>query len=372
MHGASVGEALTAEPVIRRLRARGGAPSIVHSYSSPSVARWPDIVGAAHADYLPADTPEDVSRALDALRPALLVFSRGDVWPELALQAAARNVPTVVVGACARPGSLRMSRPVRSLYAHALAGVSWIGAATDEDADRWRLAGAPAGLIEVSGDPRHDQVLERLTDLGVTAPLRSWADGGPVLVAGSVEPPDARPLLRAAAIVLAAHPDARMLLVPHEPSPAALEQLSRCARRAGLMPATWSPGGSAPPGTRCLIAAGRGHLYHLYSLATIAYVGGGFRRRRLHAVVEPAAYGLPILAGPYAGSTRDGHHMAAAGGLASACRRDPARGIADVWRRWLENEHSRVRAGLAARGALCEGASDRTAERLGELLQHHT
>ncbi|MBE0593309.1 MAG: 3-deoxy-D-manno-octulosonic acid transferase, partial [Gemmatimonadales bacterium] len=59
VHGASVGEALTAEPVVHRLRAAGGQPCIVHSYSSPSAARWPDVLGAAHADYVPADTPED-------------------------------------------------------------------------------------------------------------------------------------------------------------------------------------------------------------------------------------------------------------------------------------------------------------------------
>jgi 3-deoxy-D-manno-octulosonic-acid transferase len=262
-----------------------------------------------------------------------------------------------------------MSGPVRSLYAPVLAAVSWIGAATDEDAERWIRAGAPAGAIEVSGDPRHDQVLERLTDLGVIAPLQSWADQGPVLVAGSVEPSDEGPLIRAAAAVLGAVPGARMLLVPHDPSPAALARLRRRVRRAGLAAETWPPGRPAPTAAPCLIAGGTGLLYHLYALATIAYVGGGFRRGRLHAVVEPAAYGLPILTGPHADSGADGGRMAAAGGLVPAGRSEPARDIAATWHRWLEEAGARGTAGLAARRSLSDGAADRTADRLTALLR---
>ena len=368
VHGASVGEALTAEPVVRRLRALGGDLCIVHSYSSPSAAAWPDTLGAARADYLPADTPQQVARTLDALRPALLVFSRGDVWPELALQAAARDIPMAVLGATMRAGSLRLSGPLRSLYAPVLAAVSWIGAASEEDADRWRRAGAPARVIEVPGDPRHDHVLERLTDLSIVAPLRSWADDGAVLVAGSVEPTDERHLLRAAAAVLGADPDARLVLVPHDPAPAALGRLSRRARRAGLMADTCLPGEPAPAAARCLVAGGTGALYHLYAVATVAYVGGGFRRGGLHAVAEPAAYAVPVLTGPHTRASADARHMAAAGGLAPTGRAEPARDIAAAWRRWLEDAGERGTAGLAARRSLSEGAADRTAERLAALL----
>jgi 3-deoxy-D-manno-octulosonic-acid transferase len=364
-----VGEALTAEPVVHRLRAAGGQPCIVHSYSSPSAARWPDVLGAAHADYVPADTPEDTGRTLDALRPTLLAFSRGDIWPELAIQAAAREIPTVVIGAIVRPGSLRLSDPVRSLYASALAGVSWIGAASEEDGDRWRRAGAPEDVIEVSGDPRHDQVIERVTDLRIIAPLQPWASQGPVLVAGSVEPSDEGPLLRAAAMVLDEVPTARLLLVPHDPSAVALARLEGRARRAGIAPEAWSPADTAPaPATCCVMVAGSGALYHLYALGSIAYVGGGFRRGKLHAVVEPAAYALPILTGPHVAAAADGRRMAAMGGLAPAHRSDPEGCIADVWLGWLKNEDRRVGAGLAARRSLAEGAAERTAEKLRRLL----
>ena len=33
----------------------------------------------------------------------------------------------------------------------------------------------------------------------------------------------------------------------------------------------------------------------LYALATAAYVGGGFHAAGLHSVLEPAAFGAPVL-----------------------------------------------------------------------------
>ncbi len=368
VHGASVGETLTAEPVVRRLRAGGADPCVVHSYSSPSMARWPDVLGAARSDYAPADTGEHTGAVLDAVRPALLVFSRGDVWPELVLQAAARSIPVAVIGGTVRPRSLRLSAPVRSLYAPALNAVSWLGAASEGDAERWQFAGVPGGVIEVSGDPRHDHVLERLTDLRVIAPLRSWADQGRVLVAGSVEPEDEEPVLRAAATVLRARPDARLLLVPHDPTPRTLDRVCRRAARAGIASEIWSPEHSTSAAAPCIIVGGRGALYHLFALAAISYVGGGFRRGRVHAAVEPAAYALPVLAGSYAGTGGDGERMAAVGALVTADRSAPAPCLAEVWLAWLNEEDRRVGVGLAARRSLSEGASSRTAARLRALL----
>ena len=42
-----------------------------------------------------------------------------------------------------------------------------------------------------------------------------------------------------------------------------------------------------------------GVLFDLYAFADSAYIGGGFRKRTLHSVIEPAAYGVPVMVGPH-------------------------------------------------------------------------
>ena len=54
---------------------------------------------------------------------------------------------------------------------------------------------AREAALEVTGDPRHDLVLERNPDLRPLQPLDAWAAGGPVLVAGSTDARDAAVLL---------------------------------------------------------------------------------------------------------------------------------------------------------------------------------
>jgi 3-deoxy-D-manno-octulosonic-acid transferase len=347
-------------------------PEVLHTYTSPSVARWPGLLPAVRSDYLPLDRPADVARVLDALAPALLVVGRGDLWPELLWQAARRYIPVAVVGATMRRGSFRYAAPARSLYAKILSSVSWVGAVTAEDAERWRRAGAPVQALEVSGDPRHDEVLERLTDLHAIAPLEPWAAEALVLVAGSVEQADEAPLFRAAATVLGAVPEARLLVVPHDADDAATHRLHARAEQAGLESGVWA-GTEEPPRVRCLIAPVTGVLYHLYALGAIAYVGGGFTPGKLHSVIEPAAYALPILTGPHLAGAADAESLAAAGALVPAHGRDAAESIAAAWHEMLrDGGERRTGAGLAARRALGEGAAAHSAAKVGELLAART
>ena len=47
-----------------------------------------------------------------------------------------------------------------------------------------------------------------------------------------------------------------------------------------------------------LIVDNMGMLARLYAYATLAYVGGGLDKGGVHNVLEPAAYGIPIVIGP--------------------------------------------------------------------------
>ncbi|HEU4586056.1 MAG TPA: glycosyltransferase N-terminal domain-containing protein, partial [Gemmatimonadaceae bacterium] len=92
MHAPSVGEGLQARPVIELLRASHPELQIAYTHFSPSAERFAGSLGVDFTDYLPFDTRGDARAALDALRPRAIVFSKLDVWPVLAREAAARGV----------------------------------------------------------------------------------------------------------------------------------------------------------------------------------------------------------------------------------------------------------------------------------------
>jgi 3-deoxy-D-manno-octulosonic-acid transferase len=118
-------------------------------------------------------------------------------------------------------------------------------------------------------------------------------------------------LLAAFKTVRDSHSEARLVLVPHEPTPAHLTRLDGAAARHGLQVPVRESTGSGPAS---LVVVDRvGALATIYSGAVVAYVGGGFGRAGLHSVIEPAASGLPVLFGPYWRDSRDAGLLLAAG-----------------------------------------------------------
>ena len=185
-HAPSVGEGLQAKAVMREFRDRHPHWQVAYTYFSPSAETFAAGVGADVADCLPLDTPGEVGRALDALRPSILVFAKLDVWPELATRAAARNIPVALIAATVRPGSGRLRPLARALLAPAYRSLSIVGAISDDDAGRLVTLGVPRERISVTGDPRCDSVLARVAAVPADEPLlalgrghRRWSPGPP-------------------------------------------------------------------------------------------------------------------------------------------------------------------------------------------------
>jgi 3-deoxy-D-manno-octulosonic-acid transferase len=301
---------------------------------------------------------------LEALRPRLLVFSRADVWPELSAAAMRREVPVALIGATVRPTSGRLGWPVRRMFRSLYAGMAYVGAASTSDAERLVRLGCRPNILEVTGDPRHDQVLERIPDGRALRQLADWAALGTVLVAGSTEPPEEPLLLEAFTQVCRRRPAARLLVCPHDPRRG--DHVVTQARRHAPNAAAWSGG---PPSVTapCLVVARAGVLADLYALGALAYVGGGFGARGAHAVIEPASYAVPVIMGPRGHGT-DAAAVLQAGGAVALPSRHAVPALVGAWETWLADDAARARAGLAARRVLAAGAAQQTASRLLGLL----
>jgi len=301
MHAPSVGEGHQAEVVLQSLRAAHPEWQIAYTYFSPSAENLSQRQPADIADYLPWDRRADVEAALDALRPTAIVFSKLDLWPELATRAHARGTAIGIIAATVSPVSGRLRWPVRAALRPGYEVVDAAGAVSREDAERLVLLGTAPSRIEVTGDPRYDSVMDRLrASAGAHAAL---VQGAPTMVAGSTWEADEDILLPAFRAVRAARPDARLILVPHEPTAEHLARVEAMARTLELP----APTRLGEPGTPSpfLLVDRVGLLAGLYAGAAIAYVGGGFGTAGLHSVVEPAACGVVVLFGPKWAGNRD-------------------------------------------------------------------
>ena len=313
VHAPSVGEGLQAQPVIARLRERHPELQLAYTFYSPSAAAFARASGADFADYLPFDTADDADAALDALRPTALVFGKLDVWPLLVARAAARSVPVGLIAATFSSGSGRASRPAALLLGDAYRLLNSVGAIDERDAARLAALGVARDRLTVTGDPRYDQAWSRAQ---ATNPEGERVDklrrARFTLVAGSTWPSDETPLLEAWLAVRARTVGARLVIAPHEPTAGHLSAIERWARRAQITIARF--GTPAEADADVLLVDRVGVLGDLYAAANAAYVGGAFHAAGLHSVLEPAAFGAPVLFGPRHLASRDAQLLLASGG----------------------------------------------------------
>jgi 3-deoxy-D-manno-octulosonic-acid transferase len=312
-----------------------------------------------------------MDRLLQQLQPDLLVFAKLDVWPELSTRAARRGADLALIAATVSPGSSRLRWLARRLLEPGYRAITVAAAISPEDAFRLEQLGVAPDRIQVLGDPRFDSVVARVKGVAPDDPLLHLGSGAPTLVAGSTWPEDEAVLLRAFTEILREQPGAKLILVPHEPTAAHLARVERNTRGAGLP----SPVrlGSATERDSIILGDRVGVLAALYGAGTMAYVGGGFGRAGLHSVLEPAAWGLPVVFGPRWQNSRDAGLLLQAGAARALAyeRQDAAfEALRAQWQGWISDEAARKTQGAKALEVVNSGvgASEKTADLLARLI----
>lgn len=371
-HAPSVGEAHQAGAVIRALRARRPHLQVVLTHFSPSAEGIGARVGADVSAYLPWDERERVRCALQGVRPDLLVFAKTEVWPVLVDEAASRGIPVALVGAVVPPGAGRARWPARALLRSTWARLALACVVGKDDARRLVELGVPERAVHVTGDPSIDAATRRAQQAD---PASAWLapfheDPRPTVVAGSTWPEDEAVLFPALARVRSRVPEVRLVIAPHEPTAEIVGDL--VARLAGLdwksRPLSVVESRGTPGDAAAVVVDRTGVLADLYTVARVAYVGGGFGKAGLHSVLEPAAAGVPVAFGPRHERAPAAAGLLAGGGAQSA---GDAEELADILAAWLLHEDARDAAGRRAIDYIeCHrGAADRTAALLDGLIR---
>ena len=367
MHAPSVGEGLQARPVLELARAERPDLQLAYTFFSPSAEKLARGLAVDFAEYLPFDTRADARLTTAALRPTALVFSKLDLWPVLTGEAARRGTRIGMISATLAAGSSRRNPVAAALLRPAYARLELVGAIDAGDAERLVELGVRREAIRVTGDTRYDQVWARARAAGSgSALLGPLASPRPTLVAGSTWPADEAVLLPAWLDVRRRVPGARLVVAPHEPTPPHLAPVERWAAANRIALARL---GAPEAATADVVLVDRvGVLGDLYALADAAFVGGGFHAAGLHSVLEPAAFGAPVLFGPRHENSRDAGLLVAAGGGASVGDREA---LAARLIEWLGDARAGEAAGSQAQRLVEEGlgAARRSWELVLELLR---
>lgn len=368
-HFTSVGEFEQAKPLIEAIYAE---TRIVLTFFSPSVA--PNAQSYPYADaavYLPLDTPRNAERLIRLIEPAVIVFSKFDIWPNLVWKASKHGTPIIVVAGTLHAESKRLSGFAKPFFRSVHRHIRVHCAISEADAARFQELCSSEHEIVVTGDTRYEQVYRRAVSV---EPDAEFFPGQrtlkrPILIAGSTYTEDERVLLAAYQLLRKNTPDnyPHLILVPHEPTPERIKEIRGHLMRERFAHLCFSELTSEVDlsAVDVLIIDSVGLLAKLYRLADIAFVGGSFRGS-VHNVMEPAAMAKPVVFGPTIQNAHEASLLVDRGG-ATLVR--TAQALADAIMAWLDDAAARTIAGNVGKQLIEEnlGAVERT---LGHLRKY--
>jgi 3-deoxy-D-manno-octulosonic-acid transferase len=300
LHAVSVGELLAAEPLIAALRARSLRVFVsTTTRTAQQIAR--QRFGADSVFYFPLDFTFLHRRYLRRLEPSLLVLMESEFWPNFLR--AAPGIPLGVVNARISDRSFPRYRKLRFFWKEVLAPVTRFLAQSPTDAQRLIAIGAPAARIEVIGNLKYD--LAPVGELHLLATLRDHLPSGArVFVCGSTMEGEEAALLSAHHAALLSVPNLVTIMAPRHPE--RFDVVARMLPANSIRRSSWGLAPTPiPPGSIFLLDS-IGELAAIYSLATVAFVGGSLLPPGGgHNPLEPARFGVPTLAGPHTQNFRD-------------------------------------------------------------------
>lgn len=313
IHGASVGESLSALPLIEGIRARWPQVTVLVTTGTVTSARLMAErlpPGVLH-QYVPVDLPGPVERFLMHWRPACGLILESELWPNLLHGARDRGIELALVNGRISERSYAQWKRFRPAIAHLLRLFSIVLAQSREDLRHFHALGAPhaqrVGNLKFAAPPL-------AADPEELASLRAILGNRPRWLAASTHTGEEEQVAEAHAILKAAHPELLTLIVPRHPDRGA--EIAALMQVRGLRVARRSTGAQPDESTDVYIADTLGELGLWYRLAEIVFVGNSLVPGGGHNMLEPAKLDCAILSGPHtANFLRVAQEMRTAGAM---------------------------------------------------------
>lgn len=292
LHAVSVGEVLAAQRLVADLEQAGLSVCVsTTTRAGQQLAR--QRFGEERVFYFPLDFAFAVRAYLRRLQPSMLLLMESELWPRVLVECERAAVPLVVANARVSDRSFPRYMRLRSLWQRLLAKVRVILAQSEEDVRRWQAIGAKR--VESVGNLKYDVQSPQTSEL-IALLKTHLPQVAPLLVSGSTLEGEEAALLECWKQCGAS---AVMLFAPRHPQ--RFEAVAKLLEESGVQwqrLSAWRRSPTAIAAGTVLLLDSIGELASLYSMATVAFVGGSLIDAGGHNPLEPAQFGVPVLAGP--------------------------------------------------------------------------
>lgn len=296
IHGSSVGETLSIQPLVQQLLQQDEQLHIlVTSGTRTSAALMVErLPSKCIHQYVPLDFYPFVRLFMRRWKPNVSVLVESELWPEMMWQS--RRL--MIVNGRISNKSFIVYRKIAFFLRAVLARVRVVQAQSAADGTRYYALGAPK--VEFTGNLKYDIPVQEV-DTQLIQPLMHQLAGRQLVVLASTHAPEESLLLSSIQKLLQTHPHVLVLCVPRHPHRG--DELRALFSTAGLNVQQRSKGGAPTPTTQVYIADTVGEMGLWFTLCArlggVVFMGKTFKPNGGgQNPLEPLVCGAHVIVGP--------------------------------------------------------------------------
>ncbi len=297
-HVSSLGEFEQAKPIISKLKTSHPEYKIIVSFFSPSGYEPSKKYKLADAiTYIPFDSYWNAKKFIRLLNPVVAIMVRYDLWPNHIWELKKQRIPLLITNASMSRDTIRMYPILKSFHRMIYNEADYILTVGKNDIEVFKIFKLDHPKFEAIGDTRFDQVMLRSIESKKKHLIpANITEGKKIFVVGSSWEADEEVLFPVFYQLQNIIPNILMVIAPHEPTNHNLDRIeyelnsnTTYIRFSDL---------NDYNGEKIILVDSIGVLMALYQYADVAFVGGSFKSK-IHNVLEPAVYGIPVVFGPH-------------------------------------------------------------------------
>lgn len=288
-HAASLGEYEQGLPIMEKIRTMYPNHKIVVTFFSPSGYEVRKNAKTADAIvYLPLDTKANAQKFIKLVHPELVFFIKYEFWPNYLVELKKSNAETYLISGFFRENQV-FFKWYGGFYREALKTFNHFF--VQYESSKVLLQKIGYNNVTISGDTRYDRVSEILDRDNTLSFIEDFKNDKTTVVFGSSWPKDESMFID----FINTSADTKFIIAPHTTGPDHINDIKNSISKKTILFSEKEGKNLAEYDVFIIDTVGM--LTKIYSYADVAYVGGGFGTSGLHNILEPAAFGVPIIIG---------------------------------------------------------------------------
>jgi len=286
-HAVSLGEVIASQRIVKTISEEY---DVVLSVSTPTGLREAKKIFESNIEivYAPWDFSILVSNFYKTYKPIALILFETEIWPNMIDKAFNKKLPIVLCNGRMSDSSHRRYRGLKSLSQKTLNKISFLFVQSNSHLERFHSLGLPKSKIKNVGSVKFDiDVLDIKDNVN-----------NQIILAASTHKKEDELITQAYKELKNEIHDLKLIIAPRHPERA--ETIKTSIAKMNMKSTIYTSLPSEINDNEIAIVSATGLLKDLYSISTIAFVGGSlFKEYGGHNIIESAAQRCPFVVGPY-------------------------------------------------------------------------